>query len=39
MALKHAQPVEAVDLRPLGEGLAGARTSAIVRTSTFETIR
>ena len=39
MALKHAQPGEAIDLRPLGESLAGARTSAIVRTSTFEAIR
>ena len=39
MALKHAQPGEVVDLRPLGEHLAEARTSAIVRTSSFEAAR
>ena len=39
MALKHAQPGEAVDLRPLGERLAETRTSAIVRTSSFEAVR
>ncbi len=39
MALKHARPGEVVDLRPLGGGLAEARTSAIVRTSSFETVR
>ena len=39
MALKHAQAGEVVDLRPLGGGLADARTSAIVRTPTFEAVR
>lgn len=39
MALKHAQPGEVVDLRPLGEGLAEAKSSAIVRTPSFEAIR
>lgn len=39
MALHHAKPGEVVDLRPLGEGLAEARTSAIVRTPGFEAVR
>ena len=39
MAIKHAQPGEVVDLRPLGEHLAGAKSSAIVRTPSFEAIR
>ena len=39
MALKHAQPGEVVDLRPLGAGLAGAKSSAIVRTPSFEAVR
>ena len=39
MALHHAEPGEVVDLRPLGEGLAKARTSAIVRTPSFEAVR
>ena len=39
MSLKHAQPCEIVDLRPLGNNLAEAKTSAIVRTPSFEAIR
>lgn len=39
MALKHAQPGEIVDLRPLGDAFAEAKSSAIVRTSSFEAIR
>lgn len=39
MALKHAEPGEVVDLRPLGDRLASAKTSAIVRTSRFEAVR
>ena len=39
MALKHAEPGEVVDLRPLGERLAESRTHAIVRTESFEAIR
>ncbi|MFC0200322.1 cupin domain-containing protein [Paracoccus rhizosphaerae] len=39
MALKHAKPGEVVDLGPLGNGLANARTSAIVRTPSFEAVR
>jgi quercetin dioxygenase-like cupin family protein len=39
MALKHAEPGEVVDLRPLGDGLAAAKTRAIVRTGSFEAVR
>lgn len=39
MALNHANPGQVVDLRPLGSELASARTSAIVRTSSFEAVR
>ena len=39
MALQHAKPGEVVDLRPLGDALAEARTSAIVRTPSFEAVR
>ena len=39
MALKHAQAGEVVSLHPLGEALAAARTSALVKTPAFEAIR
>lgn len=39
MALKHARPGEVVDLRPLGPRITAAKTSAIVRTSSFEMVR
>jgi quercetin dioxygenase-like cupin family protein len=39
MALKHAAPGEAVDLRPLGSRLAATRTHAIARTPRFEAVR
>ncbi len=39
MALNHASPGEVVDLRPLGPQLVGARTHAIVRTTSFEAVR
>ena len=39
MAMKHAQPGEVIELRPLGDDLAGAKSSAIVRTPSFEAIR
>ena len=39
MALKHAEPGEVVDLRPLGDRLAAAKTTAIVRTASFEAMR
>jgi len=39
MALQHAKPGEVVNLRPLGEELAKTKTSAIVRTPSFEAVR
>jgi quercetin dioxygenase-like cupin family protein len=39
MALKHADPGEVVDLRPLGDRLDAAKTSALVRTGSFEAVR
>lgn len=39
MALKHAIPGEVISLSPLGEGLRGARTEAIVKTKSFEAVR
>lgn len=39
MALKHAEPGEVVDLRPLGSRFGDAKTHAIVRTSGFEAVR
>lgn len=39
MALRRAEPGEIVDLRPLGDRLPTTRTSAIVRTSSFEAVR
>jgi quercetin dioxygenase-like cupin family protein len=39
MALKHAKSGEVVDLRPLGDELKGAKTSAIIKDEHFEAIR
>jgi quercetin dioxygenase-like cupin family protein len=39
MALKHAVPGEVVDLRPFGPRMTAAKTSAIVRTPSFEAVR
>lgn len=39
MAVPHAKSGEVVDLRPLGIGLAGAQTTAIVKTKKFEAAR
>lgn len=39
MALSHAKAGEVVDLRPLGQRLAEARTSALVKTEQFEAVR
>ena len=36
MAVHHAGSGEVVDLRPLGAKLHDARTTAIVKTDTFE---
>ena len=39
MALQHAKPGKVVELRPLGQRLAEAKTSAIVRTPSFDAVR
>jgi len=39
MALHHAKPREVVDLRPLGSKLKDTRSTAIVKSDHFETIR
>ena len=39
MALKHADPGEVVDLRPLGPALKDAKTSALVKSDRFEAVR
>jgi quercetin dioxygenase-like cupin family protein len=39
MAVHHAGSGEVVDLRPLGEKLRDARTTAIVKSDTFEAVR
>ena len=39
MAIPHAQPGEVIDVRPLGPALAGAMTTALVKTESLEVIR
>ncbi len=39
MALQHAKPREIVDLRPLGGKLRDVKTSAIVKSESFEAVR
>jgi quercetin dioxygenase-like cupin family protein len=39
MALHHAKSREIVDLRPLGDGLRNAHTTALVKTEAFEAVR
>ena len=39
MAVSHAQPSEVIDVRPLGEGLATAKTSTLLKTEKVEIIR
>jgi quercetin dioxygenase-like cupin family protein len=39
MAMHHAGSGEVVDLRPLGDKLHDARTTAIVKSDTFEAVR
>lgn len=39
MAVHHAGSGEVVDLRPLGVKLQDARTTAIVKSDTFEAVR
>lgn len=39
MALPHARSGEVVDLSPLGERLGEAKTTALVKTASFEAVR
>lgn len=39
MAREHVKSGEIVDLRPLGEKLAGTKTTALVKTGVFEAVR
>jgi quercetin dioxygenase-like cupin family protein len=39
MAIPHAQPGEVIDVRPLGHALAGARTTALIKSESLEVIR
>ena len=39
MAIPHARPGEVVDVRPLGAGLATAKTSTLLKTEKVEIIR
>jgi hypothetical protein len=36
VAIPHAQPGEVVDVRPLGAGLATAKTSTLLKTEKVE---
>lgn len=39
MAVDHLQPGQVGDVRPLGEGLASARSGALFKTSAVEVVR
>lgn len=39
MAIAHAQPGEAVDVRPLGSALAGTKTRTLIKTKSVEVVR
>jgi len=39
MAIPHAQPGEVIDVRPLGAGLATAKTSTLLKTEKIEIVR
>jgi quercetin dioxygenase-like cupin family protein len=39
MAIPHAQPMDIVDVRPLGTGFDEARTTTLVKTKQVELIR
>ena len=39
MALPHAQPLDIIDLRPLGPGLPGAVTSSLLKTPSLQLMR
>jgi quercetin dioxygenase-like cupin family protein len=39
MALKHAQPLEVIDIRPLGPRLVESVTSSLLKTATLQLMR
>lgn len=39
MAIPHANPIEPVSVRPLGEQIATAQTTTLVKTDSLEVIR
>lgn len=39
MALEHARPGQAIDVKPLGAGLGGSKTSTLIKTPHLEVIR
>lgn len=39
MALKHAQPLEVIDLHPLGDGFKQAVTSSLLKTGSLQLMR
>ena len=39
MAIPHAQPMDIVDVQPLGSGIRNARTATLVKTDHLELIR
>ena len=39
MALPHAQPLDTIDVRPLGAGLRDAVTTSLIKTPTIQLMR
>ena len=39
MALPHAQPLDTIDLRPLGESLAATPSTSLIKTSSLQLMR
>ncbi len=39
MALPHAQPLDVIDVRPLGTGLPGAVTTSLLKTPALQLMR
>jgi len=39
MALPHAQPAQAIDVKPLGAALSGARSTALFKTDELEVMQ
>ncbi len=39
MAIPHAQPAEAIDVRPLGNRFGAAQTTTLIKTESLEVIR